>query len=231
MSKNYYLPKGDGEKSLWLKNFANKLPLYISKYGLVAGDATDAQKSSDFFAWIIDSKNLITESAGKWTTFKDEMRDGIASGALPSGVPVAATLPTMPTLVAPGIIGRVTSLGNRIKKHSSYTEADGRDLGLEGVEGNIDLANIKPVFSIRLKAGHPEIVWAKNKMSSLEIHVDRTGSGNFIFLAIDSFPNYVDNAPLPAPGETLLWKYKAVFRFKDEQVGLWSDEVSTTVSG
>ena len=57
MSKTYYMPRTDAEKVLWLKNFANKLPGYTNKYGLVAADATEAQKCADFFAWILDARN------------------------------------------------------------------------------------------------------------------------------------------------------------------------------
>ena len=230
MTKNYFMPRTDAEKALWLKNFATKLPSYIAKYGLAAGDVSDAQKGADFFAWVLDARNLINESTNKWTTFRDEIRDGIPPGALPSAVPVAATLPTMPTLVAPGVIGRVSSIANRIKKHISYTEADGRDLGLEGIEQTIDLIEAKPIISIRINGGHPEIVWTKNKMSAIEIHVDRSNSGNYVFLAVDSYPNYIDTAPLPNPGESAQWKYKAIYRYKDTIVGHWSDEVSIPVS-
>ena len=47
----------------------------------------------------------------------------------------------------------------------------------------------------------------------------------------DTVPDYLDTAPLPAPGQTALWKYKAIYRLNDEQVGLWSNEVSLAVRG
>ncbi len=34
-----------------------------------------------------------------------------------------------------------------------------------------------------------------------------------------------------APGQTALWKYKAIYRLADEQVGQWSDVVSQAVQG
>jgi hypothetical protein len=52
-----------------------------------------------------------------------------------------------------------------------------------------------------------------------------------VSLAIDTVPDYLDTYPLPAPGQTALWRYKAIYRIGDEQVGQWSDVVSQAVTG
>ena len=67
-------------------------------------------------------------------------------------------------------------------------------------------------------------------MDSVEIWVDR-GSGTFAFLALDSQPDYRDTAPLPAPGLGAVWRYKAIYRLHDDQVGQWSDVASMSVMG
>jgi len=41
----------------------------------------------------------------------------------------------------------------------------------------------------------------------------------------------MDNRPVEIPGQTALWKYKAIYRIGDEQVGQWSDVVSQAVAG
>ena len=66
-------------------------------------------------------------------------------------------------------------------------------------------------------------------MGALEIWVDR-GAG-FGLLAIDTVPDYLDTAALPAPGQSATWKYKAIYRLNDEQVGQWSDPASIAVMG
>jgi len=38
-----------------------------------------------------------------------------------------------------------------------------------------------------------------------------------------------DTAALPAAGTSAIWKYKAIYRFNDEQVGQWSDVANTSV--
>src|ERR1700720_1989927 len=119
----------------------------------------------------------------------------------------------------------VTKLVQRIKNHPGYTEAIGQDLGIIGAEQTIDMIAIKPTLIALLIAGHPVIQWDRQEMDAVELWVDR-GSG-FVFLAIDSEPDYTDTAALPAGGG--IWKYKAIYRLHDEQVGQWSDIVSVPV--
>jgi hypothetical protein len=59
--------------------------------------------------------------------------------------------------------------------------------------------------------------------------VDR-GSG-FVFLAIDTVPDYLDTAALPAAGASAAWKYRAIYRLSDERVGQWSNVASISVMG
>lgn len=44
-------------------------------------------------------------------------------------------------------------------------------------------------------------------------------------------PDYDDTFPLPAAGQSAVWKYKALYLLSDERVGQWSDEVSVTGMG
>jgi len=65
----------------------------------------------------------------------------------------------------------------------------------------------------------------------LEIWVDRNDSNVFVFLTINAEPNTTDPAPLPPIGTSMVWKYRTICRFHDEQVGQWSDVMSVTVMG
>ena len=95
----------------------------------------------------------------------------------------------------------------------------------------IDPSTWKPVLSILMQAGHPTVAWAKGKVSALELWVDRNDGNGFVFLTINTEPNTADSAPLPPPGTSVLWKYKAIYRYHDEQVGEWSDVISIVVGG
>jgi len=231
MAKKFYLPKDDLGKSQWLSNFATKLLVYLAKYGISATEQTDMDGSSDNFGYWLDAKNQYDEFNKKVTAYKNELRDGVPPGGSPSVAPSPPVLGAAPAAVPPGIFRRATSLAGRIKAHVSYTLADGQDLGIEGAEDVIDLPNMKPVLEVTLTAGRPRIDWEKQGMDAIEIHVSRAPADPFTFLAIDTIPDYDDTAALPAPGQSAVWKYKAIYRFGDERVGQWSDEVSIVVMG
>lgn len=93
------------------------------------------------------------------------------------------------------------------------------------------LSEAKPVLDVTLVAGRPRIDWEKQGMDAIEIHVKRDADSSFALLAVDTIPDYDDTAALPAPGQSAVWKYKAIYRLGDERVGQWSDEVSIVVMG
>ena len=80
------------------------------------------------------------------------------------------------------------------------------------------------------KGGYPVLHWKKNGTGALELEVDR-GAGSFSLLTIQMSPGYQDNTPLPAPGTAALWKYRAIYRIRDEQVGHWSQVLEVGVKG
>ncbi len=44
-------------------------------------------------------------------------------------------------------------------------------------------------------------------------------------------PDYLDSAAWSATGTIAVWKYKAIYRFHDDQVGQWIDVLSVSVMG
>jgi len=226
--KVFYLPKSETEKLLWIKNFSSKVNNYAAKYAINAAEVTDMVQSAVYLNWVMDCNNLVTETSRKWTKYKNELIKGINAGSAPSTVPVNPTLSAIPAVVAPDIFGRATALVSRIKAHKDYTQADGLDLGIEGAEIVKDMKNIKPNLAINLNAGHPEINWKKNTMTSLEVWVDR-GTGEYVFMTIATKKLIPDLHPLPTQNTAQLWKYKAIYRYQDTQVGQWSDEISVKV--
>lgn len=159
-----------------------------------------------------------------------ELRDGVSQGATASVVPAAPSIGAAPAVVDPAIFKRAISIANVIKGRRNYTEADGKDLGIEGADlPATDLLNAKPIINLRLvNGGKPEVVWSKGDFDGVDIWVDR-GNGSFEFLATDTVPNYIDSFSIPATAQSALWKYKAIYRYGDDIVGLWSDVVSIAV--
>jgi uncharacterized protein YaiE (UPF0345 family) len=226
MAKGPFIPKDENGKLKWLNNYAAKLPTYATTVGVTAAEVTQTTADAAYFAFVVGAHNQHTKTTRDWTAYKTALRSGTVIGAMPTtpalGVPPAA--------VPAGIFNRVSAMAARIKKHPAYTEAIGQDLGIIGAEQTIDPTTMKPVLELALQAGHPNVGWTKSGMDSLEIWVDR-GTGTFAFLTIDTVPDYLDTAALPASGASAVWKYKAIYRLNDEQVGQWSDVATIGVMG
>ena len=227
MPKAYYLPSDDEGKDSLLTNVAAKLGTYKTTLGLENAVVTSTQADAAFFHYALNSQKQVAAFAQQWTAYKNSARNGTDPALGP--LPVPPDLGTAPDAVAPGIFKRLTALVTRIKAHPGYTVAIGQDLDIIGAEQTLDTTNAKPVIKLELLAGRPNVKWTKGPFDALEGWVDR-GAG-FVFLVIDTVPDYLDTAPLPAPGTSALWKYKTIYRLNDQQVGQWSDVVSIAVQG
>lgn len=232
MAKNRYLPTTDAEKVAWLANFAAKIATHGATLGLtpaqIAAVAADNNVVQYVWAVLVGNRTRMQEI----TAFKTALFNGPATpalGAIPMGYTGGGGSP--PTPGAPDVFGRIGLLVTAIKAHPAYTTAIGEDLGVEGSESTFDPQSLKPVISVRpVSGGLCEVVWTKGKASGIEIEVDRgTGSG-FVFLTIDSIPNYVDTHTLPV-GTASVWKYRAIYRYDDARAGEWSDIVTCAVKG
>lgn len=231
MATGYFLPSDDAGKELWFKNFASKLPTYATKYAIPATDVTDMQKSSTYFTFILDYNNQFKDYSKKLTEYKNEIRSGNIQNNTPSVLPQPPTFTAPPVVVEPSIFDRVVAIANRIKSHIKYTVADGNDLSIESIPKPrrvVDAINAKPILEIHLvQDGHPEIIWSKNGLDALEIHVDRSDGKGFVLCEVDIKPNYTDLFPLPEQPQ--LWRYKAIYRLDNIVTGFWSDTVNISV--
>ncbi|HEY5041294.1 MAG TPA: hypothetical protein VIK53_04770 [Verrucomicrobiae bacterium] len=227
MPKSYYLPADEPGKGAWLNNLSAKLPSYSAALGLSAADVGSVTADALFFNYCLNSVGQVAAYSQQWTAYKNAARNGTspALGAYPAA-PVFAVAPAM---VAPGIFSRATAIVARIKVAPDYTDSIGQALQIIGADQTVDVNSMKPVITAQLDAGQVDIGWTKQGMDGIEIQVDR-GTG-FVFLAIDTIPGYTDTAPMPAAGQSALWKYKAIYRQGDDRVGQWSDVVSIPVAG
>jgi len=83
---------------------------------------------------------------------------------------------------------------------------------------------------VEFQRGHPRLLWTMHGMDALEIEADR-GDGHFALFTIDMTPNHLDTTPLPPVGTVVLWKYRAIYRVRDERVGNWSQVLEVSVKG
>jgi hypothetical protein len=230
MSKTYYLPSDDNGKGAWLNNFAAKLPTYQAALGLTPDDVASTTADAAFFDYVLKDQTQVAAYSQQWTAYKNAARNG--SGPALGDFPVPPVFPTtVPAMVAPGIIGRATALVARIKPAPGYTDSIGQALQIIGADHPVDPTTLKPILYVTLDAGVVDISWLKQGMDALELWVDRGDGKGFVFLAIDSIPDYTDTAAMPPAGQSALWKYKGIYIQADQRVGQWSDVVSIPVAG
>ena len=228
MAKAYYLPSDDAGKAAWLNNLAAKLPSYQAALGLTAGDVASVTADAAFFTYGLACTAQVSAYSQQWTAYKNSARNGNAPTLGPE--PIAPIFGVAPAAVAPGIFGRATALVARIKVAPGYTDSIGQALQIIGADQIVDVSSMKPVFTAKLDAGQVTIGWTKQGMDGVEIWVDRGDGKGFVFLAVDTVPDYTDTAALPAAGQSALWKYKAIYLQGDSRVGQWSDVVSIPVA-
>jgi hypothetical protein len=224
--KTYWLPADDNGKDLLLTNISGKLPKYKPVFNLDQEDIDSTTADAIFFHFSLVTQGQAAAYSQQWTAYKNAARSG--SDPALGDVPVAPVLGTVPTPVAPGIFKRLTALVAHIKTHKNYTDAIGQDLWIVGSDIVVDPTTLKPVITAVLDAAGVIIGWVKQGMDGLEIWVDRNDGKGFVFLVLDTVPDYTDTQTVPA-GQSALWKYKAIYHQGDARVGLWSDVVSIAV--
>jgi hypothetical protein len=228
MPKAPYIPWGDQPKANWLDNLAVKLPTYEAVLGLTPADTASVAADAAMFNYIVDMQEAYKTFKQDVSYYKDFLRDG-GPGAF-GPLPVAPVLPIPPAPVQKGIFDRIRNMVGRIKRHSAYNQSMGEDMGIVGDEQTIDIPNLKPVLKSRLDAERPLIIWNKGAADRINIYVDRKDGAGFVFLATDSYPDYLDTFTLPAGQNSAVWDYKARYLIGDEPVGLFSDIISVTVT-
>lgn len=228
--KSPYLPPNDKPKIGWLKNLDTKAPVYATVLDITPAEQTSIDNDTAMFEYIVNTMLDAYKTKGQdITAFKNIMRDGPLGTPTPA-IPAAPVLPAAPAAVAAGIFPRIAKFVERLKSHLNYTVNIGEDLRIEGVAFAFDPLTLKPVLKGALDAVRPLIIWKKGVAYSIDIYVDRQLNDNYVYLANDSEPNYIDTFLMPAGVNTAAWKYKAIYRIGDEQVAIFSDPTTITVT-
>ena len=230
MPKSDFMPKDDNGKASLFVLFRDNVGQYLTTLGIAADDADIVQQAADAtrFRAIVDFCGNMQNAAQGWTAEKNYERDG--GDTAPAGQIVPALPSGFPAAVAPGIVRRFRELVKRIKGLKNYTETIGQALNIEGtVQSGPDMATVQPELKLSLVGNAAQVGWGWGGNSAFldmcELQVDR-GQG-WQMLAFDTTPNYTDTAPFPATPTK--WKYRAIYRVGDAQVGVWSNTVEITV--
>ncbi len=232
MPKSDYLATDDNGKASQFVLFRDNIGQFLATLGILATDPDIIQQAADAtrFRAIVDFCGNMQNAAQGWTAEKNYERDGGATAPTGQIVPV---LPAgFPPAVAAGIVARFRALVKRLKAINAYTETIGQALGIEGsVQTGPDMTTLQAILTLTLIGNAILVGWGWQGFSAfldmLEIQVDRGDGKGWVFLTYDTTPNYTDTAPFPATPTK--WKYRAIYRVGDAQVGVWSNTVEITV--
>lgn len=231
--KKHYLPKDDIGQMRWLNNFVAKLHRYQEMLEIseevLQQLVEDAQNLSTLQNAIEDFKQYSMQL----TVYRNMLRGGKTVGAMPIVTPAPVTPILVGNNIATNILGRAANQVRNIKAHFNYNEPIGQDLSIIGEEKTSeDYTDIKPEIDYNMHNGYPNILWKKGTHQGIHIYVNRgDGNGYGEYPYLDTKPDYLDEYPLPAPNQKVVWKYKAIYIEDDEEVGRVSNELSVTVTG
>jgi len=241
MQRPFY-PTRAAEQIVWLANFWNKL----------AGHAPSLGISTIVCAAIIADARWLIYILGSWlpavrawqkscTDAVEAAQTGPNAGApivlpqfVPPALPGASGTDPAVVPVPEGALTRIFDLIAQFKEHNGYDVTAGTDLGVEGTAfSGPNFATLRPEISVIISGGKVEIKWTWGGFSKFldqcEIQVDRGDGQGWRVLTFDTTPGYTDTQAFPAA--ITQWKYRAIYRVDDIQVGLWSEAVSVAVGG
>ncbi len=121
-----------------------------------------------------------------------------------------------------------------IKEIDTCGESLCTDLRIVGPEsGPPDFDVLAPLLTLVLSGNAVKIGWGwqgfGKHLDQCEIQVDRADGKGWQVLTFDTTPGYTDTTAHPTA--LTQWKYRAIYRVDDEQVGQWSAEASIAVGG
>lgn len=231
MTRQAYFPIRVADQLVWLENFRNKLAGHAPALGITVDRC---QEAVDDARWLIYTLGSWLPAVRAWQKSCTDAAKAAQTGSAPGDLVLPAfTAPALPTGVTAqpeGSLLRIFDIVAELKESNTYTDAIGIDLGAVGAgKTPPDFNTLKPAIKVVVVGGKVEIEWGWGGYAAFldqcELQVDR-GSG-WQVLTYDTTPGYTDSTPHPATPAK--WKYRAIYRVDDAQVGLWSDEVSVTV--
>ena len=232
MKRQSYYPTRVAEQVQWLENFVSKIAGHLTTLGYDAAVGTEIIKDA---RWVIYTISPWLTAVRAWGLACTQ-----AAKAVQFGTGGLVTLPvfTPPALPA-GVVARTEGALNRIfdlvadmKEKDGCGDAMCADLRIVGSsEEGPDFATLAPDIAVERKGNANHIDWGWQGygkwLTQCEIQVDR-GQG-WEVLTFDTTPGYIDTHP--APATLTMWKYRAIYRVDDEQVGQWSPVVSIAMGG
>jgi len=241
MKRQNYYPTATARQVEWLQNLANKLAGHAPGLGVSVAECAAAIAAARWLIYVLGSWLPAVRAWQKsCTDAAEQAQTGTTGAVLALPVFTAPPLPgpsgTLPAVVpvADGALALIFDLVGEIKQSDTKTDAILTDLGVIGAQETApDYATLQAILTATISGSHANLGWdwqGNGKfLDQIELQVDRADAKGFRILAFDTTPGYTDTTPFPAT--PTVWKYRAIYRVNDAQVGQWSATVSATVGG
>ncbi|MBI5216618.1 MAG: hypothetical protein HY960_12775 [Ignavibacteriae bacterium] len=201
-----FLPRAESLFLQWLENFITKIATYAATFGLSGSQVDQFTTDRDS----VKSNLADVDSLKKTLQSKVKTKDEVVATARKHALDLAVIL----------------------KRHTSYTEAIGEDLGIvapdDSGQGSLDTA--KPRFWATVLVEMVLLDWLKEKSDGQVFYSKRGTETEYKKLDRDFRSPMEDKRPNLVPGVPETRWYKSRFLKDDKEVGLWSDEVSVIVN-
>ncbi len=239
MKSNTYYPSSLNDQLAWLGNYWNKLQGHSAALGITTAVCADNVADARWIIYVLGSWLPNERAHAKADTQAvQEVLFGTAPGGFVLPPPLQAADPTavppLPAVVPrpAGGLNRIFDTVQDIKDLPNFNGTIGQHLQIIGQEDTgPDFVTLAPVLKATFSGGVVDIDWNWQGygkwLDMCEIQVNR-GNG-WTILTFDTTPGYTDTTPPPA---TLTqWKYSAMYRVEDNQVGQWSAEIAVNLGG
>jgi hypothetical protein len=226
-----FIESNDASFGKQINNFATKIKQYKTILGFTDAEVAEAENDAAYWDYTLQADVAVETYAQNFKAYKINARTGSKNNTVLGAFPVLAAFGTAPTAVDANIQARFSQKAAKAKLSNNYTEAIGKDLGIEASVGSFDPSAGKPSFTLSINGKRPEIRFTKGKYNGVSIYKDSGDGKGYQFLDKAFYVTYSDKSTLPEAGKTALWKYKLIYLFHDEETGSMSDEVSISVVG
>jgi len=213
-----------------LDTFCREYPNYKDILNIDTVVISNLCKTNVVLQMINKQNAKVQLGANTFTAFKNLLLRGNGTDVI-NGYPVLVTYPAvMPPICEANVEAQLRHVIQLIVATKKLTEEMGIALGIVKLINVADISQGTPDLTVKNSSGgHPIIHCTMGDYDDYEIWKS-TGTG-FVLLSVSSKPKFIDNSALPVIGVHALWVYKTIYRYKNVQIGNWSQAVSIAVYG
>jgi hypothetical protein len=200
-----YVPKADGQLTIWASTYKEKLGLLGAELGL--SDTVIAEQQA--------AAQSIIDSVNKVNIKKAELKEATSAKELTKQIQLQ----------------RIRSMATWIKTLPSYTPNTGRELGIVTSSQVVDENDVKPVITAASRSGYVSIGFNKQRMLGIRLYSRLKGEQEWNPLSSVRRSPFIDKSPLREEGKPEIREYSARCLNGVREKGHWSDIVAVVHGG